>query len=53
MAIKLLLSNFAILHQITCMTGLCYCYSEVVLVFSYLIRGALAHAARVADDALT
>jgi len=23
MAIKLLLSNFAILHQITCMTGLC------------------------------
>jgi len=37
MAIKLLLSNFAILN--------CKCHGEVV--FSYLIRGALAHVAWV------
>jgi len=47
-AVMLLLSNSAIFHQITCMTGLFYCHYEVV--FSYLIRGALAHVAWVADD---
>jgi len=47
MEIKLLISNFAILHHITCMTGLCCCHGKVVFSYLPVIRGALAHVAWV------